>query len=322
MEWTADVAAGDWIRDRIDPASRTIRAVVPAGFEAYARIFHPPFRDRPVGRAWPEAGDRAAWDAFEGVEIDGELTTWATAAHAFGTRMHPLAQWQTLIPADAPRRGGDPGDPCDADGWRYGAPATGRLEPELLAAAARHLVAHTSTPDAGFAALWEGWGGVLGGMTEGTARAALAFASDGLDPHVAERHREMLGRSVRDRFNRVFRKPTWQPGVLSDEISRGPRLELPGRGHVLFRAAPAEFARPDWQDLAPWIEPGGASDESPSLIWPEDRSWLLATEVDHDSTIVAGTTELVRDLCADPHLEAHAIPSDADLTARGDAAGR
>ena len=94
----------------------------------------------------------------------------------------------------------------------------------------------------------------------------------------------------------MFRKPTWQPGILSDEISRGARLSLPNRDHVLFRGGVSELADPAWVLGAPWRdteleEQGFAPEaESPSLVWPDDRAWVLVTEVDYDSTIVGGTS--------------------------------
>ena len=68
MEWTADVSVGDWLKDRIDdPWQFTMHDVVPRGFPAYARVFHPVSRDRPVGAAWPREPYSAhrVWDAFQ-----------------------------------------------------------------------------------------------------------------------------------------------------------------------------------------------------------------------------------------------------------------
>ena len=68
MEWTADVEAGDWIRDRLDdPWQGTIHDVVPRGFPFYTRIFHPATRSKPVGADGPPLPyepHRRAWDAF------------------------------------------------------------------------------------------------------------------------------------------------------------------------------------------------------------------------------------------------------------------
>ncbi|GAA1955580.1 hypothetical protein [Microbacterium deminutum] len=331
MEWTADVAAGDWLKERLDagPAwTRTMHGVVPRGFPAYARIFHPATRDRPVGVPWPAlpyAAHAREWDAFQESrpEIDEERVTWADTAHAFGTTMHARAQWHRIV---GPRLVDGEDGPRDAAGWRYSDPQPGQLEPDLVSVVARTLTAHTTTPDDGFIALWEGWGGVVGAMGYGPSRV-LATATDD-SSEAGARHQEFLAHAARDSFNDVFRKPSWQPGVLSDEISRGPRLSLPNRDHVLFRAGVSELARSEWVLTAPWrdteLERHGFAPtaESPSLVWPVDRAWVLVTEVDYDSTIVAGSQDLSRALCADPRLEALPIDEGADLTSDADGVNR
>ncbi len=322
MEWTADVAAGDWIRERLDDDfSAGIHGVVPRGFPAYARIFHPASRDRPVGMPWPPlpyARHRRAWDAFQAASpgIEDERVSWADAASAFGTVMHSLAQWHALVDSFREVEGED--GPRDAAGWRYAAPPIGEPPTDLVSAAARVLTRHTANPDDGFVAVWSGWGDLLGFSGETPSRTFLVAAEPD-DPDV-ERHNAMLGRSIPDPFNNVFRRPTWQPGILSDDISRGALLELPHREHVLFRGGVAELADPDWVRHVPWrdreAEAHGFPPDahSPSLVWPADRAWVMVSEVDFDSTIIAGSHELVAALRADPGLEALPIPPDADLT--------
>lgn len=82
-----------------------------------------------------------------------------------------------------------------------------------LAALVSVLLRHTSTPDSGVAGLWEGRGGLLGFFGDLPSRGFYTVGDD--DPN----HRAMLARSLRDPFNNVFRKPTWQEGILSREIS-------------------------------------------------------------------------------------------------------
>lgn len=314
MEWMSDVTAGDWIGQRVDwdPSIGT-SSVVPRGFEAYARVFHPVYRERPVGVSWPAPADRAGWEAFIAREhqVDSERVTWQDASRAFGTTMHAEAQWNRI--ARAPALFDDDGseiiDLRDGEGWRYDAPEEGRLDADALAAVAAHLAGHTTTPDAGYAAVWEGWGGLLGAKVSGGSSAVLRYVGD-----VEPRHRAMLGASYKDAFNNVFRRPRWEPGLLSDEISRGPRLELPGRGHVLFRAAPREWTDAGWVERAPWREETPVWTRSPSLIWPDDRAWVLVTEIDFDSTIVAGPSALIRALVADEGVEALPVREDVDLS--------
>jgi len=341
MEWTADVAAGDWLKDRLDDRARgrlgrtragdqgaTMHLVVPRGFPAYARIFHPATRDRPVGVAWPPvpyAAHAKEWAAFNAAapEFDDERVTWAGTAAAFGTTLHALAQWHRL--ADPRLVEGEDG-PRDAAGWRYSEPQEGSLDADLVSAAAGILAAHTGTPDDGFVAVWEGWGGIVGGMGYGPSRILATAVEGGADDD--PRHDEFLAHAARDTFNDVFKKPSWQPGILSDEISRGPRLRLPDRDHVLFHGGITELTGSDWELRMPWRDTGletlgfPPSAHCPSLVWPADRTWVLVTEVDYDSTIVGGTPELIRALCADTRLEALPIREGADLTWDADEVNR
>ncbi|MFE7197954.1 hypothetical protein [Microbacterium oxydans] len=314
MEWISDPSAGAWLRERLDAGYETMHGVVPRGYPAYARIFHPAIVRSLPGRAvptaevlvrMPESEQHALMAGF----VD-EQVSWAETATAFNTILHPLAQWQRLVrtPPDS-----DWGTRMAPDGREFTAPMEGELEPAHLAAIAAHLVDHTQTPDSGFAALWEGRGGLLGFFGITPSRSFLTFSDD-------PNHQAMLDRSARDPFNNVFRRPTWQEGILSREISEGPRFALPGRDHVLFSAPPRAFADPEWVLQVPWrdrpAEEHGfpASSQSPSLLWPEDRSWVMVSEVDFDSTIVAGSPALVEALCADERLEALPIPEGADLT--------
>lgn len=314
MEWLSDPSAGAWLRERLDAGYETMHGVVPRGYPAYARIFHPAIVRSLPGRAVPTAEELVRMPESEQhalmAEFADEQISWAETAAAFGTALHPLAQWQRLVrtPPES-----DWGTRMAPDGREFTAPMEGQLEPAHLAAIAAHLVDHTQTPDSGFAALWEGRGGLLGFFGITPSRSFLTFSDD-------PNHQAMLDRSAHDPFNNVFRKPTWQEGILSREISEGPRFELPGRGHVLFSAPPRAFADQDWALHVPWRdlpaeEHGFApSAQSPSVLWPRDRAWVMVSEVDFDSTIVAGPPALIEALCADERLEALPIPEGADLT--------
>jgi hypothetical protein len=45
---------------------------------------------------------------------------------------------------------------------------------------------------------------------------------------------------------------------------------------------------------------------------------VLVTEIDFDSTVIAGTAELIRELLGHPRLEAYPIEPSIDLTRDGD----
>lgn len=121
---SAEVEAAHWIAARIDSYQAwTVGSIVPTGFEAYVRIFHP----------------------VEGPS--DELTRWFQVAANSGRVMHPLAEFGLLA-----RPAGDAGDgESDAD-----EPAAGELLPELLLALAQVLRRHTRTPDACRFCIWEG----------------------------------------------------------------------------------------------------------------------------------------------------------------------
>ncbi|MDQ0727558.1 hypothetical protein [Microbacterium sp. W4I20] len=314
MEWIADPGVGAWLRDRLEPEHSTMHGVVPHGFPAYARVFHPasarslPDRPVPTSEEWERMPEAERARLIE--QVVDVPATWAETAAAFGTTMHPLAQWQRIVrtPVD-----GDWRTRIAPDGREFTAPMEGALDPDVLSRIAAHLMAGTSTPDAGFAAVWEGFGGLLGFVGHSPSRVFVTFSDD-------PNHQAMLDRSTHDPFNNVFRKPTWQEGILSREISEGPRLSLLDRDYVVFSAPPRAFADPDWVLQVPWRdlpaeEHGFAPQaQSPNLLWPEDRAWVMVSEIDFDSTIVAGSDELVQALCADERLEAMPIPEGAMLT--------
>ena len=294
MQWESDVTAGEWITERLVD-DQSLHRYVPQGFEAYARVLHPAFRERPIGAEWPPEGDPEAWANFSH-DIESEQARWAEAATALGTHVDARSEWDAVAGA---RR--------DAEGWRYEDPNMGTLDPASLSALATILMDHTSTPDDGFASVWDGWGGLVGFVGSRPSRAGLAAAySDAPAENV--RHRSMLRESFRDI---AFRRKGWNPGVLSDDISRGPRLETLTRSHVLFRAAPRTWTDPLWPGTVPWREGGEAY--SPSLAWPADRAWILVTDPEAHSTVVGGSAQLIAALAEDPSVEALRVdPTDPD----------
>jgi hypothetical protein len=53
--------------------------------------------------------------------------------------------------------------------------------------------------------------------------------------------------------------------------------------------------------------------QSPNLIWPADRAWFVASEVNFDSTLVAGTSALIEEILDSPALEAWPVAPDSSL---------
>jgi hypothetical protein len=60
-------------------------------------------------------------------------------------------------------------------------------------------------------------------------------------------------------------------------------------------------------DAIPRLEIGGMS-HTPNWWWPDDRAWIVVSELDAPSTYVGGSAELMRAIFDEPMLEA--VPSD------------
>jgi hypothetical protein len=87
-----------------------------------------------------------------------------------------------------------------------------------------------------------------------------------------------------------------------------------GRSYRLFTSSKRPVTR--WPGMdASWPQ-------SANLIWPMDRSWCIATEIDWDSTLVACPDHVAADLLADARLEAFEVRYDDDLSWYGDAVNR
>ncbi|MDK1327666.1 hypothetical protein [Arthrobacter sp. zg-Y1143] len=169
-------------------------------------------------------------------------------------------------------------------GWQYEDPLVGSLATGSLAEVARILAGHTSTPEECLAGLWEGWGWVSGAEV-----------------------RHTVGTDGRSRTEPAS-PPFGETGVFG-----AARLELPGRKYLLFNAGLSLFADPRWQEASGW---DGL--QSPNLLWPKDRQWFLATEIDFDSTLVGGSAALIDALVQSDVVECLAVPPDGDLTQLGD----
>lgn len=131
-----DVTPGTWLQQRLwtwGPGSSrqgvAVGCVVPAGFEAYARVLHPAWRETERGL---------------------EPVRWSEVASWSGRTVHPMMQFHRIanLPAHPGQR---------APTWG-GVPSEGSLpaaEGQRLVAILR---AFTATPDRCYLGLWEGYG--------------------------------------------------------------------------------------------------------------------------------------------------------------------
>jgi hypothetical protein len=103
-------------------------------------------------------------------------------------------------------------------------------------------------------------------------------------------------------------------GALAVPVEGVPHVEMPARSMVLLRgplADAADVSMDDW----PW-------QQSPSLWWPADRAWCVATDVDQNTTYIGAGRDCVEALVATPALEVWAVERDQSLTADSDELNR
>ena len=94
----------------------------------------------------------------------------------------------------------------------------------------------------------------------------------------------------------------FQPGTV-------PLIAMPQRKMALLRgplhAVGTTFSRMRWP-------------ESPSLWWPDDRSWCVATDIDLMSTYIGGSAGCIETLLGDQRLEAYPVTVDQTVHWRSD----
>lgn len=124
---SADVSAAVWIRPRLGAFGSGVHGVIPAGFEAYARILHP--------------ADSST----------DEQVRWATVAAACGKVAHGLMQFHTLVGV------GPTEYDVESGPWMGATPDAGDLEPDSLAALLDVLARYTGPTLSCWFCVWDGY---------------------------------------------------------------------------------------------------------------------------------------------------------------------
>ncbi|MEV4901778.1 hypothetical protein AB0K08_10605 [Citricoccus sp. NPDC055426] len=311
-----DPSEGAWVAGMLEAGARighvasTVPVGDPAPYEAIARIFHPvPWHHRD----WEGADAKGRRDEAlvpedhadfrnEPSAATGTLhaygtTTWRHVAADHGTELHAAAQWADLARVGVEERSLSPRDPA----LEYGPPAIGALVLPAMSDLAEVLLHHTRTPREVVLGLWPG----LGWMDGGSA---------------------LFGPGVREatggRHSSLPMPPAFGPATTRT-LRRGTGLLDEGGGlreYLLVADDGTRLRRPEWpRAVHPAFDAGDRTEyQSPNLAWPRDRAWALASEIDVDSTLVAGSADLIRAICTHPGLEAVAVRPDTDLTVFAD----
>lgn len=172
-------------------------------------------------------------------------------------------------------------DPSDQHAWDDAVPNEGNLEREQVEAIAQILAPYTRTPERCWVASWEGWGS-WGPGSSTTLKARLGRPKP---RKIGRRERRALHRAVEE---------------TRRERDAIPRVVTQHRAYFLFTAR--------LEDVSSFAVDGW--DQAPSIWWPDDRTWCVATEVDGYSTYVGGTKDCIGALLASDRVEAIPVTPD------------
>ncbi len=220
---------------------------------------------------------------------DGQRVTWSQVAATTRRRPHPLMQWRSLV--------GSPDVSADTrSSWTGNEPEVGNLAPDALEALLGLLAEHTATPDDCEFCLWDGYGWIQG------SPAVASISSSRLS----------AGSAVPERTDEPPVPDPVPPAFSAEELSR-PRLKLPHRDYLLLEGPLPAAKEIGWSYQPDWFSP-----QSPNLFWPADRAWCVATEIDFDSTLVAGPVDLVDAILRAANLDSWAVRPDDSFAIDGD----
>ena len=158
------------------------------------------------------------------------------------------------------------------------------------------LSGFTSTPAHCFHALWEGYGPLNRGASSifvPRKRSKIPW----ITKHKLFRYLNMWipmkMHRHRDLSNRELSLNTLPEGIL--EFAR---FQLPNRNYLLLQGSIMEALHIGFQHGSYF------SLQSPNLIWPEDKSWILVSEIDFSATLVGGSQELIQKILLNKELTA------------------
>lgn len=215
-------------------------------------------------------------------DAEGTRVGWTEVARRLGRIAHPEMQWHQIVGTS---------DTFGIEGskWSGNIPNLGEMDLEDLDRLCAVLAEHTAEPERCYFGLCEINHNPLIDKTEAAqGRRPRLKLPVGRDHLVLEGPLEAV----------VQIGDTDPPGLIwfvSAEPEGGPPFEPP-------EPDPTD---PFWR-------------RAPSLIWPADRSWFVASEVDFDSTVLGGSRPLVNALLDTPGLEVFEVTPETKLTAFSD----
>jgi hypothetical protein len=222
---------------------------------------------------------------------EGNPIKWAEVAEAVGTVAHREMQWHAILGFSGPEEL-QSSHRVDAEGgsrWTGNDPPIGGMDIETLDALCGVLIAHAANTRHCYFGLCtiENW------LDE--------FPADELKP---------LLKLPMDRDYVVLAGPL----SAVDQVTRDHSSTSPGAVALSVRYGKGPLPKSEEHEWK-WRE-------APNLIWPADRSWFVASEVDFDSTLVGGSAQLIKAIIDSPNLEAWQVEPTDSLAADADKVNR
>ena len=169
----------------------------------------------------------------------------------------------------------------------------GSLGPETLETLLIVLSKFTKAQEDCFYAIWEGYGWGNPGVPLIAVRRPRfqRFVQQFISRFGSHPHRSR---------RRTYVQPEEDPDLhtLPVGIMKSERFKLPYRDYLLARGSLFEAMKIGHR-RSEWFQP-----QSPNLLWPIDKSWILATEIDFDVTLIAGSEQLVEAILSTDSLTA------------------
>jgi hypothetical protein len=214
-------------------------------------------------------------------DSDGNRVTWTDVAKARGTTPHPEMQWHAILGFAAPDElyGSHTSVDPDSAAWRGSHPSIGLMDIQTLDALCDILTVHTADPIHCFFGLCTiaGW---MDSISTSEVRSLLELP-----------------------YGRDYLVLAGALSTVNQITYIWPRPE----------SLQVTFTTDKDEALLPKLNPTKLRQrEAPNLIWPVDHTWLVASEVDFDSTLVGGSASLIEEIVESQQLEACQVrPTDS-----------
>ena len=133
VEFSEDVSEARWVEERLsDSNMSTVRSLLPNGFPAYARVFHPAYLN----------------------DDEEQPVRWSTVASWTGRTVHPLMQFDRVAGLPEGPHVNEPDQPWGSR------PTVGSIPEAECRTLVETLRGFTTIPDICYFCLWDGWGNI------------------------------------------------------------------------------------------------------------------------------------------------------------------